>query len=202
MCVIILIFLVIARTSPLDEFHVDNQTVLFDKDGDPHNVHASHDNKKGAAMVSEKIKVSLFFLMQHLQVRFGDDNSIMGDYTRRILFRYAPETVVENSPHNTNGSTSYCAGKGSRLALCIRNKNDPRKFVAHNELMFVAIHEISHIAVREMHHPPEFWVGFKRILAEAVKAGVYSPIDYSKHPFDYCGLPTRHNPLFDPSIRV
>jgi len=44
-------------------------------------------------------------------------------------------------------------------------------------------------------HTPEFWANFKRILHDAVKVGIYTPVNYSRQPTPYCGMTITDSPL-------
>jgi hypothetical protein len=44
-------------------------------------------------------------------------------------------------------------------------------------------------------HTPEFWGNFKRILHDAIKVGIYTPINYSRQPIPYCGMMITDSPL-------
>ena len=90
--------------------------------------------------------------------------------------------IMEN---NSDNSTSYTLNK-EKIVMCLRNKDD--EFVKMNELMFVAIHEMAHIGTKSIQHTVEFWNNFKFILKEAEKLKLWSYVDYSKFPQDYCGI--------------
>ena len=38
---------------------------------------------------------------------------------------------------------------------------------------------------------------FRFLLKEAVNIEIYNPVDYSKHPQQYCGMEITDNPYFD-----
>jgi hypothetical protein len=126
------------------------------------------------------------------------------DLYRRVenlLDRYNPEQFYENDP-KMSSKTSYTINKGDKMHICLRDRNNPDKLIDPNLLMFVHLHECAHIAnYNNIGHEPQFWEVFKFILHEAVLAGIYTPVDYSKAPMDFCGLHVNHNPLFDPTIR-
>jgi hypothetical protein len=126
----------------------------------------------------------------------GDVYNIV-DY---LLDNYNPDVFYENDPRHTK-ETSYTLNKGSAMYICLRKKNIPNKLVDKNILLFVMLHEASHIAYyRGWGHNDGFWTTFKFILHEATLAGIYTPVDYSKYPVNYCGLNVSYNPLFDDSL--
>lgn len=64
-----------------------------------------------------------------------------------------------------------------------------------NTLMYVAIHELAHIASDGVGHGEEFNDNFKFLLREAIDVGVYSFVEYSSSPIDYCGVNISRNVL-------
>ena len=61
-------------------------------------------------------------------------------------------------------------------------------------------HELTHIGSDVKDHPPEFWSAFKFVLQEAVECRTYTPVNYSLHPEEYCGMSVSYNPLFDANL--
>ncbi len=45
-------------------------------------------------------------------------------------------------------------------------------------------------------HKEEFWNNFKFLLENAVRAHVYTAVDYAKTPIQYCGILIDENPLY------
>ena len=69
------------------------------------------------------------------------------------------------------------------------NQDDPNdlfravdKLIDENTLAFVAIHELGHVMTESVGHTKEFWQNFKFLLKDAVKLGIYKPVDYKKNP--------------------
>lgn len=175
-------------------------------------VHKEHmDDAISAADMLAKINRRNVKLLKHLKKKYtaaGRDPAGMNQErvlsTQRLLRNYNPDHIFENSPKDITGDTSYTINKGTTIALCLRNKNPVTegskklyKLDELNTLMFVDLHELSHIATVEEDHPPEFWSTFKFVLQEAVEIGIYTPIDYSQAPVQYCGIKITNSPLFD-----
>ena len=121
---------------------------------------------------------------------------------QKILDRYNPDNLIENSPQDTKGDTSYTMDKGSIIALCLRDKKTTH-YVHHLPiLLFVAIHELAHVAIDDNDHPPKFWATFKWLLLEAEEANIYTSPDFRQNPSDYCGMNVDYNPRLDPSVRI
>jgi len=64
-----------------------------------------------------------------------------------------------------------------------------------NTVMFVTLHEMAHLMTVSSGHTQEFWTNFRRLLQDAMKAGVYTQINYSRSPVEYCGMMITDSPL-------
>ena len=62
----------------------------------------------------------------------------------------------------------------------------------------MALHEVTHVFTESYEHPPRFWEHFAWLLREMEAAGIYTSVDFSRYPADYCGLYLNHNPIYDP----
>lgn len=123
-----------------------------------------------------------------------------GDIGRRLQQRYNPDGIRENDPPDSN-STSFTEDKGRVLALCLRDPaTKKKKFHDPNLISFVDLHELAHIGSVAWGHGDEFWSNFKFLLEHARHIDIYSPVDYSTQPVNYCGLDVTYNPLFDSSL--
>jgi hypothetical protein len=114
---------------------------------------------------------------------------------RRLVKRYKPNVVRETTRYSEH--TAYSENKGEKLAFCVNRRNAHNNtLVDQNTLTFVAVHELAHVMTLSTGHTPEFWDNFKFLLHEAVDAGLYMPVDYSKEPAEYCSMPLTDSPLF------
>ena len=113
---------------------------------------------------------------------------------QRLAERYRPGRVKETLP--TSEYTAYSENKGEKLAFCMNTAKKGGRMIDPNTLIFVAIHELAHIMTVSVGHTKEFWQNFKFLLIRAVEIGVYSPVDYEKHPARYCGMDLTNNPYF------
>lgn len=197
---IIVLFIHFFQSTPSDKFSTDNTTPLKSGvDGMYYKVHHSHKNPQMAADIMASNNATLVNFLGKLKVKYGKQPGARGDAVRNMLKKYNPDNIVENSPFDPEGDTSYTIDKGAKLALCIRsNKNG--EIHDHNTLMFVLLHELSHIAVDVDGHPPVFWSTFKFILKEAVASGIYTVVDYKSAPVHYCSMLIEDNPLLDGNL--
>ncbi len=194
---ILIIILVVNRGS---KFSISNTTFRTGLDGLQYRVHRLHTTDIDAPGVdtdsSEYILSILnnkaFGLLKYLKYsNAAYSTSLMID---RLLEYYNPDNLVENSPKNIDGDTSYTYNDGSTLALCLRHAKNNHEVHDINTLTFVFIHELAHISIPYDGHPPEFWEAFKRLLLDANTIGLIEIIDYEQYPVEYCGMEINSNP--------
>ncbi len=114
-----------------------------------------------------------------------------------LLRYYNPELIVENDAILNPSTTSYTIDKES-IHMCLRKYDNPSVLENVDVCLFVQIHEASHVMNRTTFgHTEVFWDSFKFLLREAYELGVYTPVDYSRYPVNFCGLDIRHNPFYD-----
>lgn len=175
-------------------------------DGMPYRVHPGHGAPEDAADMLAALNARVIRLLRSLRARYVWDLRRGADFPERrvaavrLLARYNPDNLAENSPMDPGGDTSYTVGKGAVVALCLRERS--RRATLHDlgTLTFVTLHELAHIAVDDIDHPPRFWRAFRFLLEEACLAGIYCSPDYSRMPVRYCGLDVDYNPAFDAKV--
>ena len=113
---------------------------------------------------------------------------------KRLIEGFNPNKIVETLP--TSEHTAYSENKGEKIAFCLEKNKGKSQLIDTNTLYFVSLHEMAHIATESVGHTEEFWSNFKMLLKEAVDAGLYDPVDYSKNPEPYCGMTLSDSPLF------
>jgi len=113
----------------------------------------------------------------------------------RFLANYSSDVFVENDMSSPD--TSYSENKGQKVVVCLRDKTKKPDYplVDINTIMFVMLHEMSHLMTETIGHTPEFWGNFKRILHDAVKLGIYKPVNYAHAPTPYCGMTITDTPM-------
>lgn len=116
---------------------------------------------------------------------------------RLLVERFNPESIMENTV--TSGDTSYSENKGEKIVICLRDKTNPPEYplIDINTVMFVVLHEMAHLMTASLDahkHTREFWSNFRRLLEDASKIGVYSPVNYSRNPVSYCGMQITDSP--------
>ena len=132
-------------------------------------------------------------------VAYYKQDEYQSDTPARLLVeRFHPSAIMENSM--TSSDTSYSENKGDKIVLCLRDKTKPPAYplVDLNTVMFVTLHEMAHLMTESMDtgaHSREFWANFRRLLEDASKIGVYTPVNYSRSPIPYCGMMITDSPL-------
>jgi hypothetical protein len=137
------------------------------------------------------------------QVRIGLDK-ILHEYRQPEYFHDEPTQLlvqrlkIDHLMENDIASqyTSYSENKGERIVLCLRDKAaEPYPLIDINTIMFVTLHEMAHLMTVSSGHTQEFWTNFRRLLQDAMKAGVYTQVNYSRSPVEYCGMMITDSPL-------
>jgi len=137
------------------------------------------------------------------QVRTGLDK-ILHEYRQPEYFHDEPTQLlvqrlkIDHLMENDIASqyTSYSENKGERIVLCLRDKAaEPYPLIDINTIMFVTLHEMAHLMTVSSGHTQEFWTNFRRLLQDAMKAGVYTQVNYSRTPVEYCGMMITDSPL-------
>lgn len=160
---------------------------------------AVRDGKKYCVRDSSLLKESVELLAEvnermQKMVAFLDKKYPEDPRIRRLVKNFNPDRVVETLP--TSEYTAYSENKGDKLAFCLRRYKNDAQLIDVNTLTFVALHELSHLMSASVGHNEEFWTNFEFILENAVSENIYTPVDYSKKPVEYCGISVNNNPLY------
>lgn len=145
-------------------------------------------DKKEAANKLGRIGDSLKTLVDGLST----SDSEKSEYIKNLKESFNPEYITENIPGSIY--VAYSVNKGEELSLCIRDKGT-EEFIDDNTIIFVAIHELSHIMTPETGHTPLFWDNMKFLLEKASSQGIYTPVNYSESPVEYCGMDINSTPM-------
>jgi hypothetical protein len=167
----------------------NNTQVRSRRDGNVYSVQDLPDKQEAADKMAE-IHENLVKLIDN----YKSDPASMADPRVKVMIeRFDPENMVENDVNDD--STSYSENKGQKIVICLREKSEGYPFVDNNTIMFVILHEMAHLMTTTIGHTPEFWANFRRILQDAVKVGIYQPVNYAHSPTPYCGMTITDSPL-------
>lgn len=190
-------------------YEADRDTITIR--GQPYSVLNSTANKCDAARAFYHITQRVRKLIDHLSekyTRYSCDDAERAQQlgisrqslcdriqvVRRLKERYRPESLRENHPHNPfTSDITATVNKGKNIYVCLRHKDNPSQVHSLNLVMYVMIHELAHVSAEIWGHPLRFWRINKFLLTEAVRAGVYDPVNYYKKPATYCGMDISEN---------
>ena len=140
-------------------------------------------DKQKAADLLGNLSKDLQQVVDHVHVKNDKDRESL----KNLKENFNPDNISE-SASNDGRYTSYSVNKGEKLVICLRKRDGTNQLVDKNTLLYVTIHELAHIMTKSVGHTKEFWDNFKYLLEEAIKIGVYQPIDYQHNPKQYCGI--------------
>jgi len=163
--------------------------IVSTKDGNKYCVRDKENLEKSADMLAD-MTIKLKRLVKHMAQKYPDEERV-----KRLVKGFNPKKVMETLP--TSEYTAYSENKGEKLAFCLTKKKNEGNMIEPNTLTFVSIHEVAHIMTKSVGHNKEFWDNFKFLLENAKEIGIYSPVDYSKNPTEYCGMDITDNPYYD-----
>jgi hypothetical protein len=139
-----------------------------------------------------KLDNNMMSFISRLSSKMPNDERV-----KRLVKGFKHAKIEETTENTHDDDTSYTINKGESMSLCLREGHSHRPFHDYNTLCFVIIHELAHIASVSEGHNYEFIENFKFLLKEAVEMGYYTPVDYSKNPFMYCGkVRVTNNPFY------
>ena len=170
-----------------DMFHL--KCIVSDEDGNTYCVRETPKLELVAdllARTTEKLKQLVAYLKEEYPNR---------ENVKRLAEKFNPRKISETLP--TSKYTAYSENKGEKLAFCTTTTKEGSKLIDENTLSFVAIHELGHVMTESVGHTKEFWQNFKFLLKNAVKIGIYEPVDYKNKPKNYCGMKITDNPYYD-----
>lgn len=173
--------------SEAEMFHL--KCIISDVDGNKYCVRERNKIQLAADLLA-KTTTKLKTLVAHMQKLYPERANV-----QRLVKNFNPKKVSEILP--TSSYTAYSENKGEKLAFCVTTTKKGNTLIDENTLTFVAIHELAHTMTKSIGHKEEFWKNFKFLLQEAVKIGIYKPVDYKKKNKHYCGMDITDNPYFD-----
>jgi hypothetical protein len=194
--IIVLLYISEENTALYEYMTMTNE--ISDLDDREYNVVSSFTDSDMAANILSELHAFMINFLRFLRTKFIIKNRgtpSERNVVLRILDNYNPDTLFENDPRHGQ-DTSYILNKGDKFAVCLRDKGQQRRFHDENLLQFVVLHEMSHLGSLTYGHNREFWACFKFLLIQAEQSGLYVPVNYSKTPVKYCGVPVMSNPYF------
>lgn len=178
--IIVIFVIVVIFLFYIQKKYLEVEYVISSIDNVRYLVQNKEDKNKAADMLA-RLNMKIKKLLKHLEKKDPQNEDI-----KRLVDNYNVENISEGS--EDNNYTSYSVNKGEKIVFCLRQRDGTDDFVDENVLMYVATHELGHLMTKDIGHTETFWNNFKYLLNEAVEIKVYTKVDYSKDPTEYCGL--------------
>ena len=187
--ILILMIIVIIIKLYIDADFFQLKCIVSSVDGNKYCVR-ERKNIKPAADLLAKVSVKMKSIVKYMYETYPDKKNV-----QRLKDGFNPKKIYETLP--TSEFTAYSENKGEKLAFCLNKRKNGTRLIDENTLTFVALHELSHIMSVSVGHNDEFWGNFKFLLENAIKQGIYKPVDYKNNPQPYCGMDITDNPYYD-----
>ena len=181
-CIILITILYIH----LENKFTDVEYVKSKVDGNKYLVRNLKDKQEAADLLAQ-IRANLVKVSQELKKTNQDNVDV-----NRMINNFNPDNLSEST--HENKYTSYSVNKGEKIVFCMRSRDDKKKLVDLNIMMFVALHELAHTMTKSVGHTQEFWNNFRILLRNARKLGVYKRVNYNDKPVEYCGTKITDDP--------
>lgn len=188
--VAVLVALWMIQDHSISQWH--NIDIVSAIDGKEYEVLGREENPKQASDILARLNRDNTILINHLESKYR--NTLVAKEVEFLSENYDGGAMSEHRPMGTK-NTSYVLNKGDVIKLCLRDK-ETGEFHNYSTLQFVNFHELSHMLDRKWGHNSSFWKCFRFVLQESEEAGIYKPVDYSKHPVPYCGITINSNPYY------
>jgi predicted metal-dependent hydrolase len=147
------------------------------------------DNDREAAEMIAKLKRKFKKFVKYLKIKYPENRNVL-----RLASRFSPDNIIENA--KDTGYVSYTMNKGQHIALCLRSRDNFKKFYNNeNVLVYVLLHELTHVMEEKYNpkHEADFGDLMSFLVNEAALFGVYKPVDFSRNPVQYCGITINNN---------
>ena len=173
-----------------------NENTYVKSDIDHNNYLIRQPNTKGddylktSANTLAEINKRITKLIDHLDTKYTNDEN-KNFFIKKLKENYNSNVLSEAAIDNRY--TTYTIDKQD-MHVCLRTRDKDEKLYDINLLMYVILHELAHLCNYDESgnpiegHGKEFKDIFYLFVVEAIKLGVYTYIDYTEKPQEYCGI--------------
>jgi hypothetical protein len=173
-----------------------NETLYIESDLDKRQYIIRRGNAKGDVYLKEsantlaEINKRVVKLVDHLKVKYERDYS-KNYFIKKLSENYNSYILSEGAVDDRY--TTYTIDKKD-MHICLRTRDRVENVYDINLLMYVILHELAHLCNYDKNgiaiqgHGEEFRQIFKLLVIEAIRLNIYSYIDYSETPQEYCGI--------------
>lgn len=192
-CILVLIFLVCIYLL----YSLNYQDTVYIRSSIDNNVYEIRSGNGKSRMYLQQsantlaeINARIVRLIQHLNIKYANDHT-RHHFLSQLQKRYSHTILSEAAIDNRY--TTYTIDK-EEMHVCLRTRDAHEKLYSTNTLMYVMLHELAHLSNYSPQgepiqgHGKEFLEIFKLYVLEAIEIGVYTYIDYTQQPQEYCGI--------------
>jgi predicted metal-dependent hydrolase len=144
------------------------------------------ENEKNKANLLAKIVENMYKLKNHL-IENVKNFPEYAEYIKQLNENFNESRTQILETDFDSDLTSFSVNKGEEVSFCLKSKKT-REIHDINLMMYVAIHEMSHFACPEIGHGDLFKKIFRKFIEEAIIINIYTKVDYSETPVEYCGM--------------
>jgi hypothetical protein len=194
--ILILIAFVLVLYFTINIVTTYNETLYIESDLDQKKYIIRRGNAKGDIYLKEsantlaEINKRVIKLVDHLKVKYARD-STKNYFIKKLAENYNSYILSEGAVDDRY--TTYTIDKKD-MHICLRTRDRVENVYDINLLMYVILHELAHLCNYDKNgiaiqgHGEEFRQIFKLLVIEAIRLNIYSYIDYSETPQEYCGI--------------
>lgn len=137
-----------------------------------------------------EINIRILKLIGHLNDKYKDDRTKMhflNKLSKNYNYNILSEAAIDSR------YTTYTIDKQD-MHICLRTRDKDEKLYDINLLMYVVLHELAHLCNYSESgnpiegHGEEFKQIFQMLVIEGIKIDIYSYVDYTQQPSEYCGI--------------
>lgn len=149
-----------------------------------------NDYLKTSANTLAEINNRIIKLIDHLDTKYANDEN-KNYFIKKFKENYNPNVLSEAAIDNRY--TTYTVDKQD-MHICLRTRDDKEKIYDINLLMYVILHELAHLCNYNetgnpiQGHGDEFKNIFKLLVVESILLNIYTYVDYTSQPEEYCGI--------------
>lgn len=177
-------------------FKLYNENTYVKSDIDNNNYLIRQSNTKGgdylktSANMLAEINKRVTKLIDHLDKKYANDEN-KNFFIKKLKDNYNSNVLSEAAIDNRY--TTYTIDKQD-MHICLRTRDDKEKIYDINLLMYVILHELAHLCNYNVNgipiqgHGDEFKNIFKILVIESILLNIYTYIDYTTQPEEYCGI--------------
>jgi hypothetical protein len=194
--ILILIAFVLVLYFTINIVTTYNETLYIESDLDKRKYIIRRGNTKGDTYLKEsantlaEINKRITKLVDHLKVKYEKDPG-KNYFIKKLAENYNSYILSEGAVDDRY--TTYTIDKKD-MHICLRTRDRVENVYDINLLMYVILHELGHLCNYDKNgfaiqgHGEEFRQIFKLLIIEAIRLNLYSYIDYSETPQEYCGI--------------